>query len=168
MPDDHPVEHRFPDREFPVDRSLVRTFAHAIGEQNPVVFDREAARAAGLPDLAAPLTFVQASAHADPDYPLRPRVDAPWFGSAGGPGTPHPALANTLHGEQHFEYHRPLVVGDVLTWEVVDGEQWTKTGRSGGVLAFSERITRYRDAAGQPVVTARAVVVRTEKRQGEA
>lgn len=168
MTDDHPGEHRITDREFPVDRSLVLAFAHAIGEQNPVVLDREVARAAGLPDLAAPLTFVQASAHVDPDYQLRPKADEPWFGSAGGPGTPHPALANTLHGEQHFEYHRPLVVGDVLTWEVVDGEQWTRTGRAGGVLEFTERITRFRDATGQPVVTARAVLVRTEKRQGEA
>jgi hypothetical protein len=41
------------------------------------------------------------------------------------------------------------------------GATWEKQGRS-GKLVFSEVITRYLDTAGEPVVTARSVSVRTE------
>lgn len=144
---------------FAVESTLVVAFARAIGDDDPVVHDRAVARAAGLTDLAAPLTFVQACAHVDPDHPLRPRPGEPWFGSAGGPGVPHPTLGDTLHAEQHFEYHRPLVVGDVLSWTVEDGRAWTKNGRI-GTLHFQEKVRRFVDAAGEPAVTVRSVTVR--------
>jgi len=60
-------------------------FARAIGDPNPVYYDREAATQAGLDGIPAPPTFVQASAHFDPDYPLRPAFDGPWFGSGREP-----------------------------------------------------------------------------------
>ena len=66
-----------------------------------------------------------------------------------------------LHAEQHYEYHRPLVAGDVLTATVTPGERWEKQGRSGRLL-FSETITEYRDQHGELVVTARSVGVATE------
>jgi acyl dehydratase len=66
-----------------------------------------------------------------------------------------------LHAEQHYEYHRPLLAGDVLTATVRAGEGWEKQGRSGR-LVFSETITEYRDLDGNLVVTARSVGVVTE------
>ena len=68
-----------------------------------------------------------------------------------------------LHAEQHYEYHRPLRAGDVLTASVRAGETWEKQGRRGGKLVFVESIIEYRDEAGELVVTARGVGVRTEK-----
>ena len=56
----------------------------------------------------------------------------------GGGGT-------SLHAEQHYEYHRPLVVGDVLHARGRKGETWEKQGRS-GTLKFTELITEYLDA----------------------
>ena len=133
----------------------------------------EHATATEVGGIPAPPTFVQASAQFDPDYVLRPKFDQPWFGSgreatgvvrespgdadAGGNST----SGGGLHAEQHYEYHRPLLAGAVLTAITRDGARWEKQGRRGGSLRFSETITEYRDAAGELVVTARGVGVRT-------
>lgn len=68
-----------------------------------------------------------------------------------------------LHAEQHYTYHRPVRVGDVLTATTSPGERWEKQGRRAGVLVFAESITEYRDQQGELVVTARSVTVRTER-----
>jgi len=146
---------------FPVEASHVLMFARAIHDQSPVHRSREAAMSRGLAGIPAPLTFVQAGAQFDPDYPLRPRPDEAWFGSGGDAGFVNERLTSLLHAEQHFEYHRPIVVGDTLTWQTRDGETWTKTSRSGAQLTFHELVTEFRDAEGRLVVTARAVTVDT-------
>jgi len=51
----------------------------------------------------------------------------------------------------------------VLSAATRPGETWEKQGRRGGKLVFNELITEYRDEAGELVVTARTVGVRTEK-----
>jgi hypothetical protein len=150
---------------FPVEAGHIMLFARAIGDANPVYYGATTDEAT----VPAPPTFVQASAQFDPDYFLRPKIGEPWFGSGrdatgvvrteGGGG----GGGGGLHAEQHFEYHRPLRAGDVLTATVRDGSTWEKQGRRGGKLVFVESITEYRDEAGQLVVTARAVGVRTEK-----
>lgn len=146
---------------FPIEATHVLMFARAIHDENAVHRDREAARARGLEEIAAPLTFVQAGAQFDPDYPLRPKPDEPWFGSGGDAGFVNEKLTSLLHAEQHFEFHRPLVVGDSLTWQTRDGATWTKSSRSGRQLTFHEITTEFRDTEGQLVVTARAVTVDT-------
>jgi acyl dehydratase len=150
-------------------------FARSIGDPNPVYADEDAARAAGLDGIIAPPTFVQASAQFDPDYVLRPKVGAAWFGSgkepsgirreggSGSGGGGGGGGGTGLHAEQHYTYHRPLRAGDVLTATTRPGERWEKEGRRAGKLVFSETITEYRDQNGELVVTARGVGVRTEK-----
>jgi hypothetical protein len=147
---------------FPVEAGHIMLFARAIGDPNPEYYGAMT----GAASVPAPPTFVQASAQFDPDYFLRPKIGEPWFGSGrdatgvtrtGGGG------GGGLHAEQHYEYHRPLRAGDVLTATVRDGETWEKQGRRGGKLVFVESITEYRDQAGELVVTARGVGVRTEK-----
>jgi len=150
---------------FPVEAGHIMLFARAIGDPNP-------AYQADADEVVAPPTFVQASAQFDPDYPLRPKIGASWFGSGrnatgarggGGGGGAGGGNAGTLHAEQHYEYHRPLTAGTVLTAETRPGESWEKQGRRGGKLIFSETITEYRDQDGNLVVTSRGVGVRTEK-----
>jgi acyl dehydratase len=68
-----------------------------------------------------------------------------------------------LHAEQHYTYHRPVRVGDVLTATTTPGRRWEKQGRRAGVLVFAESVTEYRDQRGELVVTARGVAVRTER-----
>jgi hypothetical protein len=140
-------------RRFPVEAGHVLTFARALGAADP---------ASGLPAAgdAAPPTFAIASAQFDPDYPLRPRPGAPWHGSGGDPGLVTEG-AGGLHAEQHFTYHRPVRVGDVLAGLTRPGQEWEKHGRSGR-LRFREQITEFRDEAGELVVTARSVSVQRE------
>ncbi|MFC6879874.1 MULTISPECIES: MaoC family dehydratase N-terminal domain-containing protein [Actinomadura] len=89
-----------PSDPYEVSRVKIREFADAIGDGNPVYRDAEAAKVAGHPDVIAPPTF-------------------PIVVSLGGAGLADPELglnyAMVVHGEQRFEYVRPLRVGDVVT-----------------------------------------------------
>lgn len=176
---------------FPIEAGHVMMFARSIGDPNPIYHDEAYAAESELASIIAPPTFVQASAQFDPDYPLRPKVGQPWFGSGkhpsglqaagdrqgddtgtegGGDGGAEDesrrgggGVAPVLHAEQHYEYHRPLRVGDALTVTIKAGKQWEKQGRRAGRLLFSEQITEYWNQDGELVVTARGVAVRTER-----
>jgi acyl dehydratase len=156
---------------FPIEAGHIMMFARSIGDPNPVYFDETYARASEVGAIIAPPTFVQASAQFDDDYPLRPKIGAPWFGSGRAPtGVQRSSGASGgsgggtgLHAEQHYTYHRPLRVGDVLTATTRPGERWEKVGRRAGKLVFAETITEFRDEDGELVVTARGVGVRTER-----
>jgi acyl dehydratase len=147
-------------------------FARAVGDPNPVYSDAEYAATAPTHGVIAPPTFVAAAAQFNPDWALRPKPGEPWKGSGreatgrkSEPGVKSETSVR-LHAEQHFEYHVPLRPGDVLTPTERTGKTWTKEGRS-GKLVFSEAITDYRDADGTLMVTARAVVVFTERPAAE-
>ncbi|KQU52333.1 hypothetical protein ASG84_25105 [Rhodococcus sp. Leaf278] len=143
-----------------VESSHVMMFARALGESN-----------ASLPepgDESVPVTFPVAAAQFDPDNELRPNGSRPWFGSGREAGTPRPtAVEGTrLHAEQHFEYHRPIRVGEELRSTQTPGARWTKTGSKGGDLEFFETLTHVSDSSGEPVVTMRSVSV-IVKEKGE-
>ncbi|MFI0356207.1 MaoC family dehydratase N-terminal domain-containing protein [Actinomadura sp. 9N407] len=101
-----PLNRDFIGRSFPpsdpyeVSRVKIREFADAIGDRNPIYRDPEAAKAAGHPDVIAPPTF-------------------PIVVSLGNAGLADPDLglnyAMVVHGEQRFQYTRPLRAGDVVT-----------------------------------------------------
>ncbi|MGH9217332.1 MAG: FAS1-like dehydratase domain-containing protein [Acidimicrobiales bacterium] len=158
-------------QRFPVELGHIMMFARSVGDPNPIYADEEYAANSEVGHVIAPPTFVQAGAQFDPDWPLRPRIGEPWFGSGRNPtGTPRPGgggggggMARGLHAEQHFEYHRHLRPGDVLRAETRPGKTWEKEGRRAGKLLFSETITEYRDQNGELVITARSVGVRTER-----
>ncbi len=154
---------------FPVEASHILMFARSIGDPNPIYADDDYAAGTEVGHVIAPPTFVQAGAQFDPDYPLRPKIGEPWFGSGATPtGVDRNESSGGgggggLHAEQHFEYHRHLTPGDVLTATSRDGDTWEKQSKRAGTLRFSERITEYRDQNGELVITARSVGVRTEK-----
>jgi hypothetical protein len=144
---------------FPVEAGHIMRFARAIGDPNPA-YDPNSPTSLAGGEVIAPPTFAIAAVQFDPDYPLRPRADEPWFGSASGPGFQRDGQRAGLHAEQHFEYHQPMRAGQVLTATERDGESWEKQSRSGGTLQFSERLIEYRDSeSGELVVTARMVGV---------
>jgi hypothetical protein len=150
-------------------------FARAIGDTNPVYFDAEHARATGIGHVIAPPTFAMASVSFDPDWPLRPRPGQPWRGSGRTPsgaagqegpdGNERAPREVGLHAEQHFEYHRHIRPGDVLTVTERPGRYWEKDGSRGGRMHFFEVISEYRDQDCSPVITARRVGVRIERPQ---
>jgi len=160
-------------KRFPVEASHILMFARSVGDDNPVYSDADAAKKTEAGGIIAPPTFAQASAQFDPDYFLRPKVGQPWFGSGknptgiqrapGGGGAGGGGGGGGLHAEQHFEYHRHLRPGDVLTAETKPGNTWERESKRAGKLVFSESVTEYRDQNGELVITARGVGVRTER-----
>ena len=156
-------------KTFPVEASHILMFARSVGDDNKVYADAEYAKTTEAGGIIAPPTFAQASAQFDPDYFLRPKIGQPWFGSgkeptgvkraAGGGG----GGGGGLHAEQHFEYHRHLKPGDVLTATTKPGNTWERESKRAGKLVFSESVTEYRDQNGELVITARGVGVTTER-----
>lgn len=156
--------------KFPIEAGHIMMFARAVGDDNPIYYDEGYAKTTEPGSIIAPPTFVQSSAQFDPDYPLRPKIGQPWFGSGKEPTGVKQASEGEgggsgrgLHAEQHFEYHRHIRPGDVLTATVKPGNSWEKEGRRSGKLIFSETITEYRDQKGELVITARGVSVVTER-----
>ena len=158
-------------KKFPVEASHILMFARSVGDDNPVYADADAAKKTEAGGIIAPPTFAQSSAQFDPDYFLRPKAGQPWFGSGKNPtgitrapgGGGGGGGGGGLHAEQHFEYHRHLRPGDVLTAETKPGNSWERESKRAGKLMFSESVTEYRDQKGELVITARGVGVRTER-----
>jgi hypothetical protein len=163
---------------FPVEGSHIMMFARAVGDPNKIYYDEEHAKTTEPGGIIAPPTFAQASAQFDENYSLRPKIGVPWHGSAKeatgvkpkGSSSDNPPEKSSkkpsgggLHAEQHFEYHRHIGPGDVLTATEKPGKSWEKEGRRAGKLKFSESIIEYRDQNGELVITARGVSVTTER-----
>jgi acyl dehydratase len=153
--------------KFPIEAGHIMLFARSIGDKNPIYYDEDYAKTTEAGNIIAPPTFVQASAQFDPDYPLRPKIGEPWFGSGKNPSgitlPPGERIGRGLHAEQHYEYHRHLKPGDVLKAVAKPEKNWEKEGRRGGKLRFRETVTEYRDQNDNLVITARALSVVTEK-----
>lgn len=156
--------------KFPIEAGHIMMFARSVGDDNQIYYSEEYAKTTEVGHVIAPPTFVQSSAQFDPDYFLRPKVGQPWFGSGKNPTgiVREPSSGGGgggggLHAEQHYEYHRQLQVGDVLSATNKPGKTWERDSPRAGKLKFSESITEYRDQKGELVITARSVGVQTER-----
>jgi hypothetical protein len=147
---------------FPVEEGNILAFARAVGDPNPIYCDAEYAASTEFARILAPPTYVMSAAQFDPDYPLRPRPGTKWPAQAGASPGDEPPAWRAILAEQHFDYHRPVRAGDVLSGTDRLGDRWEKQGRSGKLL-FTERFTDYRDQNGELMVTARTVEVFTER-----
>ncbi len=100
---------RFPDHVAEIDKTMIRRFAQAIGETDPIHFDDAAAKAAGYSSLPAPMTFpvaLKTIAYALPDGG---NILTQMFARMGV------NTLNMLHGEQDIRARRPIQAGDVVT-----------------------------------------------------
>lgn len=126
---------------YEVSRVKIAEFAAAIGDTSPLHRDQAAARAAGYPDVIAPPTF-----------PIVIAMSA----SASAMGDPGLGLnyAMVVHGEQRFEYSRPLHAGDVVT------AQSTISGiREAGSITMLTTQTEIRTLDGEHVCTGFSTLV---------
>jgi acyl dehydratase len=142
-----PLDQTFVGRLYPptapyeIGREKIREFAEAIGDDNPVYFDPEAAQALGYPDVIAPPTFpiiitMRAAGQiiADPDLGLD--------------------YSKVVHGEQSFSYSRPIQAGDVLQVSVsVEG---IRSAAGNDLLTTRAEVTT---VDGEHVVTALSTIV---------
>ncbi len=126
---------------YEVSRVKVAEFADAIGDPNPVFRDRAAAQAAGYPDVIAPPTFAVVVAMA-----------------ASGMAVRDPGLglnyAMVVHGEQRFNYSRPLRAGDVVT-----AQSTIATIREVGSITMLTTETQIRTVDGEHVCTGISTLV---------
>lgn len=120
--------------QFPVEATAVLLFARALGYPDDTF-------AAGD---ALPPTFLQATAHYEPDYPL----DTTRVGWADKKAPRFPGVGKSLHAEQTFRFHAPIRVGDVLTVTIRTGKQWNKPRQQGGSLRFVEQQTTFHNQHG--------------------
>ena len=91
-----------PGEPYEVSRVKIAEFADAIGDPGAVYRDRAVAQAAGHPDVIAPPTFAIVISMANSGKVI----------ADPGLGVNY---AMVVHGEQRFEYSRPIQAGDVLT-----------------------------------------------------
>jgi acyl dehydratase len=130
-----------PSAPYEVSRVKIAEFAAAIGEPSPLCRDREAAQAAGYPDVIAPPTFAIVISSA-----------------SGAQITSDPGLgvnyAMIVHGEQSFTHSRPLHAGDVVV-----AQSTIESIRQVRNLTTLGTVTEIRTVDGEHVCTARSVLV---------
>jgi acyl dehydratase len=147
-----------------VERAPVSVFARAVKDNSSVYQDPRVAREAGFDSIPAPPTFPFAmpywGAYPELQVGLEPVGSNPLWKVMGklGPGL-------ILHGEQEFEYHRPVLVGDVLRGEDVLSEVYERETET-AVMTFMVTETVWTDVAtGEAVVTARFNLVHRAKKK---
>lgn len=138
-----------------VERGAVSAFAAALTDDNEIYRDRAAARAAGFDQVPAPPTYTfgmrHSGAYADEQPPDPTGGVNPMHTIM---GELHAQGALVLHGEQEFEYHRPVEVGDVLTGESRIVDVYEKD-TDAATMTFIVMATEWQDEGGTPVVTER-------------
>ena len=100
--DDSAKGKTYPPLEYEVGKEKIREYAQAVGEDNPVYFDREAAKAAGFRDVPAPPMFAVVYAS--------PAITQGLFDPDVGIN-----FAMLVHGGQEFEWGEPVCAGDTIT-----------------------------------------------------
>ena len=134
-----------PKRTYEVGREKIREFADAIGDDNPLYRDPDAARAAGYPDVIAPPTFLTVINLAA----INVIANDPELGMD---------YTRMVHGDQTFQHTRPVHAGDVLRLTTFVDDIMARPGN-----AFLTVRAEIADAGGSLVCTTRAqLVVRGE------
>jgi acyl dehydratase len=129
-----------------VDWSKVREFARAIKDPSAVYFDQDAAKK-DLGGIPVPVTFLQTSAF--------------WTDDTSSPGFGGFDLRRILHGEQEFEFFKPIFVGDTLTGVSKISDFYEKEGGRGGKMTFLVSETEYTNQKGEKVAISRSTLIET-------
>jgi acyl dehydratase len=144
-------EAHYPARE-ELGRALIRYFALAIGDDNPLYVDDAYARRAGYPSVIAPPTLVCETCQ----YAHR----APNADGYIGHEWPLPLPASRLvRAGNDYEFMRPVLPSDRIsvTWTLESIVE--KSFSKGGTQLFVTSVARYRDAVGEIVAVNRETVV---------
>ena len=121
----------WPAFDYEIGREKIREYCNVLGIENPVHFDRAAARAAGFRDVVAPPMFVVVySAGAMGPVLFDPEVEM--------------NFAAMVHGGQEFEWGEPVCSGDLITTTPSCTEIYEKDGK--GFYVFETRSVNQDDA----------------------
>jgi peroxisomal enoyl-CoA hydratase 2 len=89
------------------------------------------------------------------------QTSAFWTDETSSPGFGGFDLRRILHGEQEFEFFKPIFVGDTLTGVTKIADFYEKEGGRGGKMTFLVSETEYTNQKGEKVATARATLIET-------
>ncbi|WP_218671285.1 MaoC family dehydratase N-terminal domain-containing protein [Microbispora sp. GKU 823] len=136
----------------PVNVPMIRHWAEAMGDRNPVYLDDDAARATGRPGIVAPASMTQA-------WTMRGYAPAPGTGGTGAEELnallEKDGFTSVVATDSEFEFHRELVVGDrVSVREVVESISPEKSTAL-GVGRFVTTVRTYTDQDGEVVAVQR-------------
>jgi acyl dehydratase len=137
------IGHEYPASTLAIERGRLQFFAKATGETRPFYTDVAAARAAGLPDIPAPPTFLFA---VELDSRMLDRLLADL----------QIPIARLLHGEQSFTYHRSAYAGDTVTVSSTVSDIYEKKD---GALEFVVKTSRVVNQRDELVAELRSVLV---------
>jgi len=132
-----------------VEPGRLRFFLDTLGESNPLYRDAAAARAAGYAATPVPPTYLFCLEMMDAAEPFEflTALDID--------------LARVLHGEQRFDYHAPVVVGDVLTFRPRVTDVTDKKGGAMTLVIVETSVTNQNGAHVADV--SRTVVIRNPR-----
>lgn len=153
-----PVRHA----QEPVNRAMIRHFVEAMGDENPIYLDPEAAAATGRDQIVAPPPMLSTWLMVG----YRAHMSALQTGAADSPMARLLQLLNdrgftgVVATNDEQTYHRELIVGDQLAMSTVieDVSPLKKTGLGTG--HFVTTLRTYRDASGEVVAEQRFRILR--------
>jgi acyl dehydratase len=123
-----------------VEVGKVREFARAVKDPNPAFAGERA---------IAPPTFLMTISH--------------WVGDLGKTRSAVKLdYRRLLHGEQEFEYLKPIRAGDVLAFRSRTKDVFEKAGKRGGKMLFIVGETEFRNQHGEIVAYMRNTAIETE------
>ncbi len=124
-----------------VEVGKIREFARAVKDPKAAYLERD--------DAIAPPTFLMTIAH--------------WIGDLGQTRSAVKLdYRRLLHGEQEFEYVRPIRAGDVLTFRSRTKDVFEKAGKRGGTMLFIIGETEFTNQRGEVVAYMRNTAIETE------
>jgi len=133
----------YPPYSFEVEKGRVKMFAEAIGCDDPVHCDAQAAKSAGHPAIPAPPTFgFTVMMEGGGLFNILKDLDIP--------------PTRTVHGNQGFHYLKPIYAGDTITGRQTITDIYDKKG---GALVFIEVENALSNGAGEPVCVLTSTVV---------
>ncbi|MEO6821104.1 MAG: MaoC family dehydratase N-terminal domain-containing protein [Candidatus Nanopelagicales bacterium] len=136
-------------------RASIRYYAVAVGDDNALYTDTDAARAAGLLDVMAPPTLL-----ADTNQYLLGERDTDGFaGHSWGLDVPN---SRTVRGGNDYIFHRPAHPDDVVTvtWRLIDMAERTTSGGMAMMIVTSR--AEFTDQRGEPVLSNTETIIYTE------
>jgi len=141
-----------------IEHGPVMLFARAVKDPKDVYASADAAERAGFPSVPMPptYTFVMSAAGAFPDLQPEGGTGSMYASSGADAASAFARDGLFLHGEQHFTYHRPVVVGDVLEGRMRTSKPIAREARR-GPMEVTYFQTTWSDVDGNPVVDERIV-----------
>ncbi len=149
MPIKDLIGKEFPPFEMPVERGKIREFAIAIGDDNPIYSDPAYAAQTEWGGILAPPTFTATKN----------------FWRRGGPVISELTGLDPrfrLHGEEEFEYFKPVLAGDLLTCRSKIAEAYEKEGKRGGKMTFIVLEFAFYNQKGEKALVSRSTTIHTE------